>query len=164
MPQSPWSLQRWLLGNPRQIHVPLATPNAPVKMASNDSVDFVLSWKTFGSTENWDQMSNKLFTMVRLPWALDCCLSLLQPRRTWRFCSKFPCLHYQSWSTQFCFDSGFPTQSDLKVAAQWAPGRHAISIDHVLPAAKLNPGWNQHGSYITVHSRLRENVGFPLHQ
>ena len=60
--------------------MPLATPNAPVKMASNDSVDFVLSWKTFGSTENWDQMSNKLFTMVRLPWALDCCLSLLQPQ------------------------------------------------------------------------------------
>ena len=36
MPQSPWSPQHWLLGNPEQIHVPLSTPNAPVKMARSD--------------------------------------------------------------------------------------------------------------------------------
>ena len=36
MPQSPWSPQHWLLGNPKQIHVPLSSPNAPVKMARSD--------------------------------------------------------------------------------------------------------------------------------
>ena len=104
-------------------------------------------------TENWIKFgsvlfSNKLLTMIRRPWAVDCSSQASAPKDL-EILLKVSMSHYPIWGTQFCFLHGI-AHSDLKVAAQWAVGRHAISIDHVLPAAKLNRGWNQHGSCCAV--------------